>query len=82
MVGVEDLIGVGLETLSSKDWLPAVWKDILLKITRKKPTSLQDLKISTAFKVAWVGILRMGEFNYAKTCTVIIHKWRAGTAND
>ena len=77
LVGVEDLIGVGLEALPSKAWLPAVWKDILLNITRKKPSSLQDLNINMAFKVAWVGFLRMSEFTYTKTCTVIIHNWGA-----
>lgn len=43
-----------------------ITKDILLNITRIKPTSLQGLIIYAAFKVAWAGFLRMGEFTYTK----------------
>ncbi len=50
---------------AKKTRLPTT-KDILLNITRIKPTSLQDLNINTAFKVAWAGFLRMGEFTYTK----------------
>lgn len=50
---------------AKKTRLP-ITKDILLNITRTKPTSLQDLNINTAFKVAWAGFLRMGEFTYTK----------------
>ncbi len=43
-----------------------ITKDILQQITLGKPKSLQDLNINTAFKVAWAGFLRMGEFTYTK----------------
>ena len=50
---------------TEKTRLP-ITKDILQKITRQKPTSLQELNINTTFKVAWACFLRMGEFTYTK----------------
>lgn len=50
---------------TQKTRLP-ITNDILLNITRAKPTSLQNLNIDTAFKVAWAGFLRMGKFTYTK----------------
>ena len=44
-----------------------ITKDILQRITLGKPKFLQDFNINTAFKVAWAGFLRMGEFTYTKT---------------
>ena len=46
-----------------KERLP-ITKDILEKITSVVPISIEDLNIDTAFKVAWAGFLRMGEFTY------------------
>ena len=46
-----------------KDRLP-ITKEILEKITSVIPISIEDLNIDTAFKVAWAGFLRMGEFTY------------------
>lgn len=41
-----------------------ITKDILEKITSSVPVSIEELNIDTAFKVAWAGFLRMGEFTY------------------
>lgn len=46
-----------------KERLP-ITKDILEKITSVVPISIEDHNIDTAFKVAWAGFLRMGEFTY------------------
>lgn len=46
-----------------KERLP-ITKDILEKITSITPNSIEELNIDTAFKVAWAGFLRMGEFTY------------------
>lgn len=46
-----------------KERLP-ITKDILRKITLVSSVSILDVNIDTAFKVAWAGFLRMGEFTY------------------
>lgn len=48
-----------------KERLP-ITKDILEKITSSVPLSIEELNIDTAFKIAWAGFLRMGEFIYTK----------------
>lgn len=48
---------------SKRECLP-ITKDILEKITSTFPISIEELNIDTAFKVAWAGFLRMGEFTY------------------
>ncbi len=44
----------------------SITKDILLNITRTKPTFFQDLNINIAFKVVWAGFLHMSKFSYTK----------------
>lgn len=51
---------------TKKERLP-ITKDILQKITQATPISIEELNIDTAFKVAWAGFLRMGEFTYTDT---------------
>ena len=46
-----------------KERLP-ITKDVLEQVTSVVPISIEDLNIDTAFKVAWAGFLRMGEFTY------------------
>ena len=48
---------------TKKDRLP-ITKNILEKIISVIPILIGDLNIDTAFKVAWAGFLRMGEFTY------------------
>ena len=43
-----------------------ITKDILEKITGATSISIEELNIDTAFKVAWAGFLRMGEFTYTE----------------
>lgn len=43
----------------------AITKDILEKITKNKPLTIEDLNVDKAFKVAWVGFVRMRELTYS-----------------
>ena len=49
-----------------KERLP-ITKDILQKITSIIPISIEEINIDAAFKVAWAGFLRMGEFTYTNS---------------
>lgn len=41
-----------------------ITKDVLRRITTTTSLSVDDLNYNTAFKVAWAGFLRVGEFTY------------------
>ncbi len=41
-----------------------ITKDIFKKITEDEPLSVTDLNVNTALKVAWAGLIRMGELTY------------------
>ncbi len=41
-----------------------ITKEILEKITEEELLSITDLNVDTAFKVAWAGLMRMGELTY------------------
>lgn len=48
-----------------KDCVPII-KTFFEKITLVIPISISNLNIDTAFKLAWVGFLQIGEFTYTK----------------
>ena len=50
--------------LSKKRNRLPITKDILEKITEDEPLSVTDLNVDKAFKVAWAGLMRMGELTY------------------
>lgn len=44
-----------------------ITKDILERITKEEPLTVDDLNTNIAFKVAWAGFMRMGKIRYMAT---------------